>query len=145
MPYGDDPSLIQSLGPAYISETNADTLVITLKNPAGNQYLASVEGVNSRNAAQALKGTELWYDRDSLPVPEDGQFYYDDLVGLTVLEDGEAIGTVSEVSNFGASDLIEITPKGGVPYYFPFTDESVASVDLNAGTLSVTGSEAFRA
>ena len=61
----------------------------------------------------------------------------------TVLEDGEAIGTVSEVSNFGASDLIEITPKGGVPYYFPFTDESVASVDLNAGTLSVTGSEAF--
>ena len=138
--------LITDLGPAYRGETSDETLVVTIKSSAGKTMLASVEGVNERNGAEALRGTELWYDRDKLPAIEDDDdtYYFDDLVGLTVLEDGAEIGQVTEVNNFGASDLIEISPKGAPAYYFPFTDDTVVQVDINAGTITITGSADYK-
>jgi 16S rRNA processing protein RimM len=137
LPYGEDPSLIEDLGPAYIAEDSAETVTISLKNPSGKYLLASVKGCSDRNRAEELRGTELWYDRDLLPETDEGEFYFDDLVGLTVIEDGQEIGQVTEVNNFGASDLIEITPKGGAPFYFPYAENYIVNVDLDAGTIIV--------
>lgn len=147
LPYGEDPALITDLGPAYRGETSDETLVVTIKSSAGKTMLASVDGVIERNGAEAIRGTELWYDRALLPDikdDDDSGYYFDDMVGLNVLEDGAEIGLVTEVNNFGASDLIEISPKGGTPYYFPFTDETIANVDVDAGTIEVIGSADYK-
>lgn len=148
LPFGEDPSLIQSLGPAYTAADGAaqtGTLVITLKNPAGRHLLAAIDGVTDRDAAEALRGVELYYDRALLPETDTGEYYYDDLIGLTAIENGQTIGTVKAVQNFGAGDLLDIKPAAGGPsFYLPYANEYVDEVDLNAKTITVINSQSFQ-
>lgn len=65
--------------------------------------------VEDRNAAEKLRGTVLTIPRSSLPELGEGEYYYTDLIGLAaVSSDGEALGTVLTVENYGAGDVIEI-------------------------------------
>ncbi|MFK7840619.1 MAG: ribosome maturation factor RimM, partial [Bdellovibrionales bacterium] len=119
LPYGDDPYLIEDV----------EEFDITLKNPHGKYFLAEIAGVTSREEVDAIKGTELFIDRDALPDPEEGEYYIEDLVGLKALNiKGKDAGVVIAVHNFGAGDLMEIKPPSGEPYLVPFTDEHVPEV-----------------
>ncbi len=138
LPFGDDPLLIETLGPAYTSETGPGTLSIAMKNSAGNKYwLAAVDGVTERNGAEALRGTELYVPRESLPkIENENSFYFSDLVGIKALNDaGKEIGEIIAVQNFGAGDLLEIKPPMGESYYLPFNKEFVKNVDLEGRTM----------
>ena len=130
LPYGEDPSLIDSLGPAFVSETGDKTLRVRIKSSAGKLLLCAIDGCTDRDVAQSLRGTELWYDRTLLPdLDVDEGFYHEDLIGLKVVEDGQEIGHVIAVDNFGAGDLLEIKPLSGAEFYYPF--EKVISVELS--------------
>ncbi|MEI9898779.1 MAG: ribosome maturation factor RimM [Hyphomicrobium sp.] len=101
--------------------------------------IAHVAGIDDRNGAEALRGTDLYASRSKLPAAQEGEYYYADLVGLRA-EDatGEVIGTVVAVQNFGAGDLIEVRLSGGsTTEYVPFTDAFVPAVDIAAGRLVV--------
>lgn len=127
---GDDPTRLETCGPAWTAADGGKSLKLTMKNPLGKYYLAEVEGVSDRNAAELLRHTELWIDRDSLPDADDGEYYHADLIGMTVIEDNGAIaGTVIGVVNFGASDLLEIKPPAGSSFYLPFVDEYVLGIE----------------
>jgi 16S rRNA processing protein RimM len=94
--------------------------------------VAAVVGVSDRNAAEALKGTPLYVDRDRLPPPDDGQFYHADLIGLAAVDaEGRPVGEVVAVHNHGAGDLLEVrladTAKTEL---VAFTDAFVPQVDL---------------
>ena len=70
----------------------------------------TLEGVDDRNAAEALKGTGLWIDRDALPQLDEDEYYLADLIGLRArhaLVDLE-LGKVTGVTSNGAQDLLEI-------------------------------------
>lgn len=139
LPFGDDPRLIEELGPVYTDESGSSTLSITMKNSAGHKYwLAAVEGITERNGAEALRGTELYIPRDRLPESsEDDGYYYTDLVGMKAMnESGNAIGEVIAVKNFGAGDLIEIQPVGGNSYYLPFDKNFIQNVNMEKRTLT---------
>jgi len=100
--------------------------------------VARLAGVSDRNAAEALTNLKLYVLRDRLPPAEDGEFYHADLVGLAaVTPDGEALGTVTAVHNFGAGDVIEIKPEGGEALLVPFTDAAVPEIDIAAGRMVV--------
>ncbi|MCM2344078.1 MAG: ribosome maturation factor RimM [Alphaproteobacteria bacterium] len=137
--YGDDPQAFSAYGPLFISETSDKTITIKMKNAANKFWIAEVEGVADRNAAEALRGTKLWIERDKLPEPEsDDEFYYEDLIGMTVQTDGEGmIGTVVAVENFGASDLLEIKPPSGSTFYLPFVDEYILEVNMPENVIKV--------
>lgn len=130
-PFGDDPLLIFDISPLYTSETGSDTIALEYKNPQGKFYLAAIDGITNKEDAAALGKVQIWVDRDELPeldADEDG-YYIEDLIGLDVIgEDGQKIGTVKAVENFGASDLLEIKPLSGQPFLIPFTDEFVPEV-----------------
>ena len=104
---------------------------IKIKSSAGKHLLAEIEGVASREAADALRHTELHITRDQLPEIEDeNSFYYEDLVGLACVdENGTDIGKVIAVQNFGAGDLLEIQPQSGQSILVPFTDETIIEVN----------------
>lgn len=71
--------------------------------------IARFAGIEDRNAAEALRGTALTVPRAMLPPLAEGEYYHADLVGLSALDaDGEALGTVIAVHNFGAGDVVEI-------------------------------------
>ena len=89
--------------------------------------IARIKGVTTREAAEALTGTKLYISRARLPEREADEWYHADLIGLAVIDrQGEPIGTVVAVLNFGAGDLIEIRPAaGGESLVVPFTDATV--------------------
>jgi 16S rRNA processing protein RimM len=78
-----------------------------------------------------LKGTGLYVSRDRLPEVDEDEFLYTDLVGLSALGlDGQVIGTVKGVANFGAGDLLDIIRPGQGSLLVPFTKVAVPVVDM---------------
>lgn len=126
--YVDNTDLFSA--PVYTDEHDTKTLKINIKNPMKDHWLAEVEGYADRTAAESLRGTKLYINRDALPALDDGEHYSIDLIGMECIdENGQPIGTVIDVTNFGASDLLDIKPPGGPSFYLHYTDETVLKID----------------
>jgi 16S rRNA processing protein RimM len=101
-------------------------------------WLADVSG---RSDADALRECELWIDRSALPVLEEDEYYMADVVGLDVLEDGRAIGTVVGVRDNRVQDLLEIESKlsngQAVQWLLPAVSEIIVDVDERGVHVSV--------
>ena len=93
------------------------------------------EGVSDRSEAETLIKAILWVDQDD-EVEEDA-WYDHQLVGLTVLRDGEPVGTVARVDHLPAQDLLAVSTKQG-EVLVPFVSAIVPEVDVKAGTVTVT-------
>lgn len=103
---------------------------------AKNQIIALIEGVNSRNEAEALKGTEFYIERDQLPPPDDGEFYIEDLKGLDIHDlNSTKIGVIEQVANYGAGDIVDIRFTDGRRESFSFTETTFPEIDIEAGFL----------
>ena len=92
----------------------------------------------ARDAAEALKGTKLWVARERLPRTDEDEFLYSDLIGMAVLgTDGQTLGTVTAVHDFGAGDVLDIalSPKGNL--MVPFTRDAVPEIDVSGRSLVV--------
>lgn len=129
-----DPYAIGDYGPLILGDTGK-RLEIAHMQPHKDIFLMRFEGVDGRDAAEALKGLELKIERDVLPDAEDGEFYFADLVGLAVRRDDDrTIGKVVDVVNFGAGDLLEIEFDGHKKTEFlAFNDATVPVVDMAGG------------
>jgi 16S rRNA processing protein RimM len=136
--YTADPASLTDYGPL----TSADGLRVyqlKIRSSAGDSLIAAIEGVSDRNAAEKLRGTELYVDRGRLPQTAEDEYYYEDLVGLRVLTiSGDVFGTVHQVHNFGAGDLVEIAETSGQKNLYAFNDKTFPNVDLAAGTLTIS-------
>jgi 16S rRNA processing protein RimM len=103
--------------------------------------IARIAGVADRNAAEALKGTELYVARDRLPkLTDTDEFYFADLVGLQAVDDGgKVFGRVVSVDNYGAGDLLLVAADGDADaadsFVVPFTKAFVPVVDVAQGKL----------
>jgi 16S rRNA processing protein RimM len=119
-----------------LRQDGSPALTIASARPAKGGIVARLKGVADRNAAEALRGLKLYIPRDSLPEPEEDEFYLADLIGLFVeTAEGEALGTVKAVQDFGAGDLLEIQPRAGATWWLPFTRQAVPEVRLAQGKL----------
>src|SRR5438552_17875438 len=88
---------------------------------SGKTAVGRFEGVDDRSAAEALRGSLVEIDRLALPPLEDGEYYHADLIGLSAVDrEGNAIGQVIEVENYGAGDLLEIERRDGKRSLIPF-------------------------
>ena len=76
--------------------------------PSSSVIIARIDGVNNRNAADLLRGVELFINRDDLPRLPDGEYYHTDLIGMRVVRDGVQIGVVDNVQNYGGGDILEL-------------------------------------
>ncbi|MBI1200604.1 MAG: 16S rRNA processing protein RimM [Phenylobacterium sp.] len=139
-------------GEVRITTYTADALALLdyrdLKGEDGRPALTLVSGraakggivvraaeVETREQAEVLRGLRLYIPRDVLPEPDEDEFYITDLIGLAVVSpQGEALGRVKNVQDFGAGDLLEIAPEdGGASWYLPFTREAVPEVRIAEG------------
>ena len=97
-----------------------------------------LQGVEDRDAAEALKGIELYVSRTELPETDEDEYYHSDLIGLAVLgQDEEEIGVVKALYDFGAGDVIEIERPEASDVLLPFNAEMVTDVDIKAGKVVV--------
>jgi len=119
-------------------ELNAGGRALTLKSvrPGTNGTVARFAEVADRNAAEALRGTELTVPRASLPPLGEGEYYHADLIDLPCIStSGEALGKVVLIENFGAGDVIEIERPDGRRFMVPMRPEAVPEWD--AGRLLI--------
>lgn len=76
--------------------------------PNSTVIIAKINGCDDRNAAETLRGTELFIGREDLPNLGEQEYYQTDLIGLTVNQRGNIIGRVACIQNFGAGDILEL-------------------------------------
>ncbi len=134
--YTVDPEAIADYAP-LTSEDGSRSFDIQITRPLKGGFAARLSGVRTKEEADALKGLQLFAPRDRLPDLQDDEFYYTDLIGLTVLDTGGAeIGKVKAVLNHGASDLLElIVPGASATVLLPFTRAVVPTVDIASGRI----------
>jgi 16S rRNA processing protein RimM len=134
-----EPASIVSYGPLADEPGTREFKLLLRGTVRGDELIARIEGVDDRNAAEALRGTELYVDRDRLPPIENASEYYEvDLIGLEAVDPhGNALGTVARVVDYGAGPVLEVRAADGSELWLPFTDAVVPSVDLAAGRLVV--------
>ncbi|PCI56907.1 MAG: 16S rRNA processing protein RimM [Alphaproteobacteria bacterium] len=142
IPFCEDTSLLN--GTLFTDKTGNDTLDITLKNSLGKSILAHIDGVTTPEQAKLLK-CSLFVPRETLPeIKDDDEFYIEDLANLNVIKpDGEQIGTVITVQNYGAGDLLEIKPKSGASFFVPFQDEYIRDINLDEKYVTVENADRF--
>jgi 16S rRNA processing protein RimM len=105
---------------------------------------AVIDGVTDRTQAEKLKGMELTIPRTDLSNDTDeDEYYVADLIGLTVLSDGRPIGTVLDVPDFGAGELLDIRLDTGRGLVLPFRVPYVGAIDMTARTIAITEFEGF--
>ncbi len=94
--------------------------------------------VASREAAETLTNVKLFVARGKLPPPDEDEFYFSDVIGLTAVDaGGTAVGIVTVVHDYGAGASIEIERAGQSPLMLPFTRACVPEVDTKAGRIVV--------
>lgn len=102
--------------------------------------VAFFQGVDDRDAAEALVRAILWIDQPiDAPFGDDDAWYDHQLVGLAVVRDGDVIGRVARVDHLPAHDLLVVTPNGtDDEVLVPFVSQIVPEVDIDAGRVVVT-------
>ena len=73
-----------------------------------NIIVAKIDGIEDRNAVEALRGTELFISHDDLPELKENEDYQSDLIGFDIIRDGKKIGVVDGFQNFGGGDIVEL-------------------------------------
>ncbi len=135
-----EPTAVADYGPLF-TEDGSRSFKVKLTRPLAGGLGARLSGIATKEEADALKGVNLYADRDRLPKLPDDEYYYTDLIGLEVRDPGGApLGKVVNVHNHGAGDILEISPLPGTPgakgpLLLPFTLAIVPLVDIAAGIL----------
>ena len=131
------PETLGAYGPLHAKDGRAFTLASVRAGKDG-EAVAAFEEIADRDAAENLKGVELFVKRAALPEARTGEFYHDDLVGLAAEDtEGRRIGRVAAIHNFGASDVLVIARDGGDEVLIAFTRENVPEIDMKSGRLVV--------
>lgn len=121
------------------------TAVLLESRKHGKGWVAKLDSVQDRNAAEDLKGLEIVVDRSQLPEPADGHYYWADLEGLQVENSGgQLLGRLDHLLDTGSADVMVIVGEGEEDrHLIPFImGETVLEVDLDAGCVRVDWQEA---
>jgi 16S rRNA processing protein RimM len=131
--FTEPPENVAAYGPLS-DEAGARTFKIKIMHVTAKGVVARLASVADRNAAEALKGTDLYVERDRLPAAAEGEYYHADLIGLAAVDpQGNRVGEIVAVQNYGAGDLLEIRLAGrGQTEFIPFTDACVPEVNIAA-------------
>ncbi len=127
--YAEFPYNLIAYGP-LTDKSGKRVFKLSLEGQAGGALIATVEGVADRDAAERLRGTELFVPRCAFPDPAQGQYYQSDLVGTPVVtEDGAPFGTLGAFHNFGAGVIAEIRFADGKSEMYAFTEKNFPTID----------------
>ncbi|SFJ51816.1 ribosome maturation factor RimM [Bradyrhizobium sp. cf659] len=135
--FTEDPFAIRRYAPLLSKDGKRQFEVATARE-AKDHLVATFKGVTTRDEAERLNGIELYVAREQLPATDADEYYHTDLIGLAaVTTDGEALGRVLAIHNFGAGDIIEIAPPKGTSLLLPFSNAVVPEVDIAGGRVVI--------
>ena len=115
-----------------------ETKLMRVSQGAKGRLVIAVDGVNSREAAEALQNFPVAVAMDVLEAPEEGEFYYHEVAGWAVIGlDGQRVGRVVRAMRTYI-DLLEVAPEGGgETFYVPVVGDIVKRIDREARELHI--------
>jgi 16S rRNA processing protein RimM len=102
----------------------------------GDIVVVTADGLENRNAAEALKGARVFVSRSAFPTPDEGEYYWIDLIGLDVFNpQGEVLGRVMDLIDTGPNSVLRCEGEAGadgkpVERLIPFVAAYILSVSL---------------
>ena len=114
-------------------------LPIVRHDGTASRPILRLEGIDTREAVDALRGTDLWMRRADAPPLEEDEWYAEDLIGCRVVDGETAIGVVVKLLPYPSCDLLEVQRPGpGVKaLWVPLIGDAVRTVDLEAQTIDI--------
>lgn len=136
-PWADSPAFLAAFDTLYLDERGEKKIKVKSR-PHKNITLCKIEGVDTIEAAERLRGTVVYINRDDIRL-EEGVHFVQDLIGLEVrdFDTGALYGTLTDVLRTGANDVYEIT-QNGKKYLAPVIDEVVREIDTEGGVVRIT-------
>jgi len=133
-PLGDDPAAWREMPALWLGRDPDGTewrrYEIEALKAHGKGLVAKLRGIADRTAAEAIDGSYIAAPREDLPPPQDGEYYWADLIGLDVVNaQGVKLGTVAELLETGANDVL-VVREGKVERLLPFIAQVVSEVDV---------------
>lgn len=127
--------------------SKADPAPINVLNcrEQGQGIVAQFDGVNDRDQAMAMSGQVIFVKQSDLPKLPEGEFYWQQLIGLTVKNEAGDIAQVKSILETGANDVLvcKNIEEGKGDVLIPYTDETVLEIDVEAGTMLVDWDPGF--
>lgn len=136
-PWCDSPEFLCAFKTLYLDDKGG-TQIKVRSRPHKNITLCKIEGVDTIEAAERLRGKIIYIDRDAVKLDE-GVHFVQDLIGLEVRDfgTGEVYGVLTDVLRTGANDVYEIT-RDGKKYLAPVIDEVVREINTDGGYVLIT-------
>ena len=101
-------------------------------------YLVKFQGMDNINEVERFKGWMLKVREADLEELENGEYYYHEIIGCDVVtEDGERLGTITEIMQPGANDVWVVQPEKGKPILLPYIEQVVKKVDVERKQVTV--------
>jgi len=123
-----DPDDLFTFNKLFIDE-KYDEIFLKKIRSLNEYFIVSCSEIDSRNKVDDILNKNILINRSQLPDIGD-EFYFNDLIGLSVISNEEIIGQVISVNNFGSSDLLEVKIlSNDKKYFIPFNDKTIKQVD----------------
>lgn len=122
----------------YLDKNGEKPVEITRAYPHKNVVIMKIDGIDTVEDAQKLIGKTLYMNRDDVELDED-VYFIQDIIGLVVkdIDSGEVYGKISDVYQNGATDVYSIKKENGRELMFPYIDEVVKKIDIEAGEMLI--------
>ncbi len=133
--YSDSIEIYETIESIYVEDR---LTVIENVRAQKNMVILKLEGADDRNAAEALRGRELYITEDDLPELPEGRYYVRDLIGMSVIEkDEKLLGHVTDVLQNTAQDIFEVERENGNKLLIPKVDQFVLDIDTEKREITV--------
>ena len=140
-PFGDDPQSWQKMPQWWLSpddklpEASWQPHALEAVKMHSDGVVLKLKGVDDRNGAEALDGCFVGAPRERLPQPQHDEYYWADLIGLTVLNlQGQPLGKVQSLIETGANEVL-VLEDGERQRLVPFVAHVIKAVDVPGGTI----------
>ena len=113
-------------------KVDGDPWIFDSLNIVKKKLIGKLINCNSRNCAEKLTGKKIFIDRKKLPKTDSNEYYILDLINCKVKTlSNRLLGTIVDINNFGAGNLINIKKNNGKKFYIPMNKENIVRIDIN--------------
>ena len=139
VPWTDCPEVFEDIDFVYVKKKSEyERLDVKGIKYQKNNLIVRFSQITDINMAEKYKNQVIYAEREILGELPEGVYYIADLIGLDIVtEDGEKIGTVSDVFNTGSNDIYEVKREGKKNLLLPVIDDVVLNIDVDGGKITV--------
>jgi len=107
-------------------------------SPHAGGFIIALDGLNGINLVQPLVGSELCLRREQLPETAEGEYYWRDLIGITVITDqGMVLGPIADIFETGSSDIY-VVRGSNKEYLIPAIADVISEIDIKGNRMIIT-------